>query len=143
MGVFLFLAAFDHIAMALPGINGWYERSLRQGRNYARWAEYSISASLMVVLIAMLVGITDLYALVGIFAANSAMILFGLLMEQANPPGQAVNWLLLHLWVRHRDRAPGLPSPLRSSSPRAKVLVCLVLFTASSRRCSCSSTALV
>ena len=36
---------------------GWYERNLDRSVNYARWIEYSLSASLMVALIAMLSGV--------------------------------------------------------------------------------------
>jgi hypothetical protein len=78
--------------MATPKVVDWYEENLQRGINYARWIEYSISASLMIVLIAMLTGITDLYALIGLFAINAAMILFGLLMEQVNRPGNTVSW---------------------------------------------------
>lgn len=92
IALFLFLAAADHLLMVTPGIRGWYEANLRRGVNYARWIEYSISASLMIVLIAMLPGITNFYALLGLFAINAAMILFGLLMEQVNEPDQRVNW---------------------------------------------------
>jgi Heliorhodopsin len=92
IALFLFLAAADHLLMVTPGVRGWYEANLRRGINYARWIEYSISASLMIVLIAMLPGITNFYALLGLFAINAAMILFGLLMEQVNRPEQPVNW---------------------------------------------------
>lgn len=93
IAMFLLLAAVDHLAMAAPGIVGWYERNLLAGVNPARWAEYAVSASLMIVLIAMLTGITNLYAVIGLFAANAAMILFGLLMERANRPGETVDWM--------------------------------------------------
>jgi heliorhodopsin len=92
IALFLFLAAADHLLMAMPGISNWYEANLRRGVNYARWIEYSVSASLIIILIAMLPGITNLYALIGLFAINAAMILFGLLMEQVNEPDQPVNW---------------------------------------------------
>lgn len=92
IAVFLLFAAVDHLLMATVA-RGWYERQLARGINPARWAEYSISASLMIVLIAMLTGITDLYALIGLFGVNAAMILFGWLMERENPPGQPVTWL--------------------------------------------------
>ena len=62
----------------------WYERNLARGVNYARWIEYSFSASLMIVLIATFAGVTDLRALVAVAGANAAMILFGLLMERTN-----------------------------------------------------------
>ena len=92
IAVFLLLAAADHLLMATPRIVGWYEANLGRGINYARWMEYSVSASLMIVLIAMLPGITNLYALIGLFAVNTAMILFGLLMERVNRPGSQVTW---------------------------------------------------
>lgn len=91
IAVFLLFAAVDHLLTATVA-RGWYERKLTEGVNPARWAEYSISASLMVVLIAMLPGITNLYALLAIFGVNAAMILFGWLMERENPPGQPVTW---------------------------------------------------
>lgn len=93
VAAFLLLASADHLLMAAPGVNRWYEANLDRGANYARWIEYSVSASIMIVLIAMLTGITSVYALIGLFAANAAMILFGLLMERENPLGERVRWL--------------------------------------------------
>jgi hypothetical protein len=87
VAAFLLLAAIDHLAVALPGLNRWYERHLARGANYARWFEYSVSASLMIVLIAMLTGIWDIAALLGLVGVNSAMIWFGLLMERHQRPG--------------------------------------------------------
>jgi hypothetical protein len=84
---FLLLAALDHLLMVVPGVREWYETNLRQGRNLARWVEYSVSASVMLILIATLAGIWDLAALVGLFAANTAMILFGWLQETDHEPG--------------------------------------------------------
>lgn len=81
VAVFLAFAAADHLLTALP-FRAWYERKLDERANYARWIEYSISSSIMVVLIAMFVGIWDVAAVVGIFAVNSAMIVFGLIMER-------------------------------------------------------------
>jgi hypothetical protein len=89
---FLGLAALDHLLMASPRVVDWYEGQLRRGRNPARWAEYSVSASLMVVLIAMLTGITSAYALLGIAGVNASMILFGHLMERMNPDRSRVDW---------------------------------------------------
>ena len=91
VAIFLLLAAIDHFVVAAPRIHCWYERNLDARVNYARWIEYSLSASLMIVLIAMFVGVRDVAALLGIFAANSAMILFGLLMERYEKPG-AADW---------------------------------------------------
>ncbi len=94
VAAFLLLAAADHLLVAAPRVVGWYEHNLRKGVNIARWLEYAVSASLMVVLIAMLPGITNLYALLALFAVNASMILFGWLMERANPPGRSTtDWL--------------------------------------------------
>jgi hypothetical protein len=88
---FLFISAFAHYFVSSPRIFGWYVHNLLKSRNYARWIEYAVSSSLMVVLIAMLPGITDAAALLGIFFTNAGMILFGLLMEHYEEPGRP-NW---------------------------------------------------
>ncbi len=88
VALFLLLAAVDHLLMAAPGIRRWYERNLDRGTNVARWAEYSLSASIMVVLIGLFVGIRDVAALLGLFGVNTSMILFGLLMERHQTPGR-------------------------------------------------------
>ncbi|TAJ21702.1 MAG: hypothetical protein EPO65_00935, partial [Dehalococcoidia bacterium] len=44
---FVLISAAAHWSLVLPGIFGWYCRNLGQRRNYARWVEYSVSASLM------------------------------------------------------------------------------------------------
>ena len=94
VGLFLLLAALDHGAVALPPLRARYERSLASGVNPFRWLEYSVSASVMVVLIAMLTGIADFVALLALFAANAAMIFFGWLMELLNPPDRVrTRWL--------------------------------------------------
>lgn len=93
IALFLLLASVDHLLMAAPRVSNWYQTNLERGVNPARWIEYSVSASLMIVLIAMLPGVTDLYALLALFAVNAAMILFGWLMELNNPPDrQRTSW---------------------------------------------------
>jgi hypothetical protein len=94
IAVFLFFAAADHLLMAFGRVRRWYERNLARTVNYARWIEYSISSSLMVVLIAMLTGITGFYALAALFGVNSSMILFGILQERFNRQDEGgVDWL--------------------------------------------------
>ncbi len=87
IAVFLLLAAFDHFATATFS-RRTYERDLGRGINRFRWVEYSLSATLMVVLIAFYSGITDITAVLAIAGANVAMILFGWLQERINPPGR-------------------------------------------------------
>jgi hypothetical protein len=93
-GVFAFMAlsALALLLIASPGIFGWYKRNLLKSRNYGRWIEYSITSSLMIVLITMICGITDLAAMIAIFGVNACMVLFGLLLEKYEQPGRP-NWL--------------------------------------------------
>ena len=93
-GVFAFMAisAAALFIIAAPGVFDWYKGNLLRNRNYGRWIEYSISSSLMIVLIAMITGISDVAALVAIFGVNASMILFGLLMEKYESPGKP-DWL--------------------------------------------------
>lgn len=92
VAAFVFLSALAHWLIASPGIYQWYRKNLLRHRNYARWIEYALSSSIMVVLIALLPGINDVAALGAIFGVNASMILFGLLMEHYESPGRP-NWL--------------------------------------------------
>jgi hypothetical protein len=105
VAVFLGLAALDHLLIATV-LRGRYEDDLRTGINRARWVEYSFSATLMVVLIALYCGITEVTALVGIAGANVAMILFGWLQERANPPGRERTTMLPFLFGTIAGAAP-------------------------------------
>ena len=89
---FLFLSAFFHLLIASPVGFGRYAAELRAGRNRFRWVEYSLSATLMIVLISLVTGVTDLAALIAIAFANASMILFGWIMELVNPPGRERTW---------------------------------------------------
>ncbi|MBE3075051.1 MAG: heliorhodopsin HeR [Actinobacteria bacterium] len=93
-GVFAFLAisAGALLIIASPPVFPWYKRNLLADRNYGRWIEYFFSSSIMIVLIAQLVGISDIAALLAIFGINGAMILFGLLQEKYEEPGNG-HWL--------------------------------------------------
>ena len=74
----------------------WYERSLARGRNPARWIEYAFSSSVMIVVIATLVGIREIGTLIAIFGLNAAMNLFGWSMEAANEGRDRSNVQWLH-----------------------------------------------
>ncbi|WP_296668061.1 heliorhodopsin HeR, partial [Demequina sp.] len=84
---FLALSAFFHLLVASPMFFGRYTAGLQQHRNTFRWVEYSLSSSIMIVVILQLNGIADFGALLGLFAANVAMILFGWLQEKYVEPG--------------------------------------------------------
>lgn len=86
------LSALFHFLVASPLGFRAYRDELRHGRNRFRWVEYSMSATLMIVLIALITGITDLAALIGLAFANVAMILFGWLMEVVNRVDRSPWW---------------------------------------------------
>jgi Heliorhodopsin len=87
VGVFLLLAALDHFLTATV-LRSTYESDLRRGINRFRWIEYSISATLMIILLSFYAGVTNVNAIVAVIGANVAMILFGWLQEVMNPPGR-------------------------------------------------------
>ncbi len=96
VAVFLGLAALDHFLTATVG-RGVYEGDLRRGINRFRWVEYSLSATLMIILIGFYSGITGINAVVAIAGANVAMILFGWIQELMNPPGRE-RTMMLAFW---------------------------------------------
>jgi hypothetical protein len=84
---FLGLSAFFHFLIASPMFFERYRTGLLANRNYFRWVEYSLSSSIMIWLILAINGVTDIAALVAVFAVNAAMILFGALQEKYEQPG--------------------------------------------------------
>jgi Heliorhodopsin len=88
VGVFLLLAAIDHFLTATV-LRRTYESDLRNGINRFRWIEYSVSATLMVVLLSFYSGVTNVNAVITVIGANVGMILFGWLQEAMNPPGRS------------------------------------------------------
>ena len=69
-----------------------YEAQIQKGMNLFRWAEYAITSSMMVIVIAILCGIYDLSTLILIFSLNACMILFGWMMEVHNQTTKKVDW---------------------------------------------------
>ena len=92
VAVFLLLSAVAHFSLATFGYP-WYKKNLKKGMNPARFYEYALSSSLMIVLIGMLVGVWDLGALIGMFAVNAMMNLFGIMMEYHNQTTKKTNWI--------------------------------------------------
>ena len=91
VAAFLLLSALAHTLVCTT----WWSRylhDLSRHRNSARWVEYSLSSSLMIVLIAQLVGIADIAALLALVGVNTSMILFGWLQERYEEPGGG-GWL--------------------------------------------------
>ena len=96
LGVALFslLSAIAHFWIVGPGFKK-YANDLSNMRNIARWIEYSISSTLMIILISMINAVWDVVALIAIAGANIAMILFGWLQEKYEEPGKGS---LLPFW---------------------------------------------
>ncbi len=89
---FLFMSMAAHLIISTVWYPG-YKKDLKKGMNRARWIEYSVSASTMIVAIAMLVGIYDLSSLVMLFALVMVMNLCGLIMEIHNQTTQKTKWI--------------------------------------------------
>lgn len=89
---FFGLSALAHFTIASL-YNKRYEKNLKHGMNKARWIEYSISASIMMVAISLLVGIYDASSLLMVFALSAVMNLMGLVMEVHNQTTKKTNWL--------------------------------------------------
>lgn len=121
IALFLTLAAIDHLVTATVA-RSTYEADLRRGINRFRWVEYSVSATLMIILIGFYSGITEVTAVVAVAGANVGMILFGWLQERMNPPGRtsttmvpfwfgaligATPWLALLVNVVGAETIPG------------------------------------
>ncbi len=92
IAAFLLISAAAHFIMASPIGFNWYVRNLRRKINYVRWYEYSLSASLMVAIIAMLSGVFDLPTLILLFILTATMNLFGLMMELHNQTTERTRW---------------------------------------------------
>jgi hypothetical protein len=91
VALFLFMSAIAHFLLAWP-LRGWYERRLAAGIQPMRWLEYSLSSSVMIIIIATLSGIQEIGTLVAIFGVNAAMNLFGWSMESANQGRAKTQW---------------------------------------------------
>ncbi len=98
VAIFFLLSAIAHFSVAFPA-RGWYERMLARGQNPARWIEYALSSSVMIVVIATLSGIQEIGTLVAIFGINAAMNLFGWSMEAGNEGRERPQWLHFNFGV--------------------------------------------
>lgn len=104
--MFSALSTINHTWAAVD-FNGAYTQAVKEGVNPVRWAEYSISAGLMICLIANLCGISDVRTLTQLIALNVALQYCGFLIEKSvrdgAPPARirAVFWVSfgLHLCI--------------------------------------------
>lgn len=91
IALFLFMSACAHFLVASV-LYEWYKRKLKKHINPARWIEYSFSASLMIIIIAMLTTVYDVGTLIAIFTLTAVMNLMGLMMELHNQTTEKTNW---------------------------------------------------
>ena len=84
---FLALSAFFHFFISSPAMFSKYSNGLKKHINVFRWVEYSLSSSIMIIVIMQLNGTADYIALLAVFAVNVCMILFGWLQEKYTTPG--------------------------------------------------------
>lgn len=134
---FLGLSAFFHYLIASPLFFQRYKNGLKLNHNYFRWVEYSLSSSVMIWLIAQITGITDIGALIGIFAVNASMIFFGALQEKYEFPGSGgflpfvmgsmtgvVPWIIILIYFF----APGSASDVEPPAFVVVIIVSLFVF---------------
>lgn len=121
---FLALSAFFHFLISSPWLFGRYKNGLLADHNYFRWAEYSLSSSIMIWLILAINGVTDVAALFAVFAVNAAMILFGALQEKYEKPGSGgmlpfifgsmvgiVPWIIILIYFLRPGSASDVAAP--------------------------------
>lgn len=99
VAIFFFMSAIAHIVVATVWRKN-YETDLKKGINRARWYEYMLSASTMMVAIAMLSGVYDLSSLFMIFMLTAVMSLLGLMMEVHNLSTKKTNWMSFVIGVK-------------------------------------------
>ena len=92
---FLFLSAFFHFFITSGGNFARYTDGLSNHINVFRWVEYSLSSSIMIIVILQLNGVTQISTLIAVFGVNVSMILFGWLQEKYTTPG---NGDMLPFW---------------------------------------------
>jgi hypothetical protein len=119
VALFLALSALFHFIVASKTFFKRYIAGLSNRINVFRWVEYSVSSTLMILLIAQITGISNYAALLAIAGVNASMILFGWLQEKYENPSSGgwlpfafgciagiVPWLIILIAVI----APGSPS---------------------------------
>lgn len=93
---YLFFTSLIHFLHTIPSFYQAYEKKLEKRVNLSRWLEYSLSSSVMMVIISLLVGVFDLSSLILIFSLNVAMTISGYIMERINynkKSSEKVEWL--------------------------------------------------
>ena len=87
MAVYFLAAALNH-GLSATLLRRTYEADLSAGRNRIRWAEFAVSAPILMLLIALYTGVADVAALVVVGAATLVMVVCCWMQEALNPPGR-------------------------------------------------------
>ncbi|MDD4222935.1 MAG: heliorhodopsin HeR [Candidatus Methanomethylophilaceae archaeon] len=91
VAIFLLMSAIAHISVSTFGFK-WYVENLKMNMNKARWFEYAVSSSFMLVVIAWLCGMFDFVSVMLLFSLNACMNLFGYTMEAHNQNTKKTDW---------------------------------------------------
>lgn len=98
VALFFAMSAVAHFVVAGPWWQG-YSKDLGRGINKARWIEYSVSASTMIIGIALLSGVGNLALLFCLFMLTFIMNMMGLVMELRNQNQKKVDWSPFYIGV--------------------------------------------
>lgn len=79
IGIFSLISACFHFLAVV--FAEFYISNISQGINIIRWIEYSISAPIMIIVIALVNGVTSLQTLILIFFTTSTVMLIGYIQE--------------------------------------------------------------
>lgn len=97
--IFLLLSAIAHLFVSSPYYIRRYEQNIANGINPARWWEYSVSSSLMLVVLMTFGGLVEISNVVFIFTLNFIMNLMGLMMEKHNQLTEKTSWFAFNVGV--------------------------------------------
>lgn len=81
--VFAFWSGFLHLLIATPWFYKSYKKSIRQKFGWWRWLDYTVSASIMIVVIGIYCAISDTFLLSMLGLTEAAVILIGAASEWA------------------------------------------------------------
>ena len=89
--LFFMLTAVFHLYYYMTS-TGNYANMIKYGNNYVRWIEYSITSTIMLLIIALSSGVKDVNVYALIMVTNVAMIAQGQLIEEAIADGRS--WII-------------------------------------------------
>lgn len=105
LDVTVMIMCFFLLSWGFQILNGWYIQAYPDGPRYLQYVEYSLSASLTIVVMALNTGIQDLYTILTIFALFFGMNVFGILSEfmihLAEMWDEAIDFKVLRLPFRY------------------------------------------